>query len=138
MSLHWRWTKDFHRLCNITLYIVEVSGQMPLIWCLFIKPVQWSTEDRSIRLKPKYLAFNFGYHSILNICMAFSFGSTPNMPLIQLWCARSKWNMDLKITPLLIGRKIRFLKIFGFLWIKKEIKLVSDFHMVSSKMDCQN
>ena len=22
---------------------------------------------------------------------------TPNMPLIQLWCARSKWNMDLKI-----------------------------------------
>ena len=47
------------------------------------------------------------------------------MPLIQLWCARSKWNMDLKITPLLIGRKIRFLKIFGFLWIKKETKLVS-------------
>ena len=22
---------------------------------------------------------------------------TPNTPLIQLWCARSKWNMDLKI-----------------------------------------
>ena len=22
---------------------------------------------------------------------------TPNGPLIQLWCARSKWNMDLKI-----------------------------------------
>ena len=22
---------------------------------------------------------------------------TPNSPLIQLWCARSKWNMDLKL-----------------------------------------
>ena len=22
---------------------------------------------------------------------------TPNTPLIQLWCARSKWNMDMKI-----------------------------------------
>ena len=27
----------------------------------------------------------------------FEIHLTPNMPLIQLWCARSKWNMDQKI-----------------------------------------
>jgi hypothetical protein len=27
---------------------------------------------------------------------------TPDMPLIQLWCARSKWNMDLKRSSALL------------------------------------
>ena len=63
MSLHWRWTKGFHELCNITLYIVEVSGQMPLIWCLFIKPVAY--------WRPKYVAESKVFYCSLVLLLIF-------------------------------------------------------------------
>ena len=31
------------------------------------------------------------YRPVLFVCL------TPNTPLFQLWCSRSKWNMDLKM-----------------------------------------
>ena len=62
--------------------------------CNHVSSLSCEKDPFELRGTPKITNTDIAYKQIPLLITYIDTYLTPNMPLIQLWCARSKWNMD--------------------------------------------